>query len=508
MVAERTRLSRPTTTRTSVPLYRCPDRRCAADSAPEHHTALAVPEVVHDVVSTPGHPLDRMTTGFMQSRLGHDFSRVRIHNDSSAAGSARAVGAHAYTVGRHVVLGPSFSGLRPVQQAYVAAHELVHTQQTAAGVADGSSAATAERQAERVARGILSGSAMSEAAVPGPALGLTPDDQPVPAAAAGSPSGGGPEPTSMAERLLLWEAAGLLDPPFRPDDVDPIPPMAITAKQAALLKPVLAGAAPALGLGVAAAETVTTAVRAAPTLTLIEGGAGTAAEVGLGRGILAVAGRVAGPLAIIGSLLWSSDTQPAWADARNPITDTFFQSLEEAQWIARLKPAQIEYFKWLEAARRIAPPSVDEDPDPREIPVPRPEPKPQRRRQQPECIERDAPRRGGHARHDAFATKVSGSPNDHFVASWTGLSIQYDGRTAPVLVWEVKVGYEWLYTTSPRWRSFRELKLAELDAQKNLGMAIAASCGLVHLWAVPNKWVALLLNKRWGFVPPVLVYPE
>ena len=34
----------------------------------------------------------------MESRLGHDFSDVRVHTDSKAHDSAQAVNAHAYTL--------------------------------------------------------------------------------------------------------------------------------------------------------------------------------------------------------------------------------------------------------------------------------------------------------------------------------------------------------------------------------------------------------------------------
>jgi hypothetical protein len=39
----------------------------------------------------------------MERRFGQDFSGVRLHTDSDAAESARAVNALAYTVGRNVV---------------------------------------------------------------------------------------------------------------------------------------------------------------------------------------------------------------------------------------------------------------------------------------------------------------------------------------------------------------------------------------------------------------------
>src|SRR4051794_27482202 len=67
-------------------------------SAPE--LTSAVPPIVHELLRSPGQPLDSATRSFMEPRFGHDFSRVRVHADPQAAESVRAVKAVAYTVGR------------------------------------------------------------------------------------------------------------------------------------------------------------------------------------------------------------------------------------------------------------------------------------------------------------------------------------------------------------------------------------------------------------------------
>lgn len=90
-------------------------------------TAIA-PPIVHDVLGSPGQPLDLATRNFMELRFGYDFSGVRVHADGRAAESARAVNALAYTVGNHVVLGVgqsqgTSSGTR------LLAHELTHVVQ-------------------------------------------------------------------------------------------------------------------------------------------------------------------------------------------------------------------------------------------------------------------------------------------------------------------------------------------------------------------------------------------
>jgi hypothetical protein len=58
------------------------------------------PSIVHEVVGSPGQPLDGGVRSYLEPRLGHDFSRVRVHTDTRAGDSARAVEAVAYTVGR------------------------------------------------------------------------------------------------------------------------------------------------------------------------------------------------------------------------------------------------------------------------------------------------------------------------------------------------------------------------------------------------------------------------
>jgi len=92
-------------------------------------TPAAVPPIVHDVLRSPGHPLDAGTRAFMEPRFGHDFSRVRMHTDAKAAQSAEAVNALAYTVGREVVFGTGH--YRPGTSAgqRVLAHELAHVVQ-------------------------------------------------------------------------------------------------------------------------------------------------------------------------------------------------------------------------------------------------------------------------------------------------------------------------------------------------------------------------------------------
>ncbi|OUL98501.1 eCIS core domain-containing protein [Variovorax sp. JS1663] len=88
-------------------------------------------DAVHEVLSSPGQPLDAGTRGSMETRFGADFSSVRIHAGASAGRSARAVGARAYTVGRDIVFGAGEFAPGHPRGRHLLAHELTHTLQQA-----------------------------------------------------------------------------------------------------------------------------------------------------------------------------------------------------------------------------------------------------------------------------------------------------------------------------------------------------------------------------------------
>jgi len=138
------------------------------------------PPIVHEVLRSPGRPLDDATRGFMESRFNHDFShvpataprlataglvvgpaddplereaerqsqrvmrspatnnallvgpdfsRVRIHTGAAAAKSALAVNARAYTVGQNVVFGVGEYAPGTSAGRSLLAHELMHVVQ-------------------------------------------------------------------------------------------------------------------------------------------------------------------------------------------------------------------------------------------------------------------------------------------------------------------------------------------------------------------------------------------
>jgi len=88
-----------------------------------------VPPIVHDVLRSPGQPLNPGARAFMEPRFGHDFSHVRVHTDARAAESARTVNALAYTVGRNVVFGAGQYAPGTGNGRRLLAHELTHVVQ-------------------------------------------------------------------------------------------------------------------------------------------------------------------------------------------------------------------------------------------------------------------------------------------------------------------------------------------------------------------------------------------
>ena len=122
-----------------------------------------VPPIVHDVLNSPGQALEPSTRGFMESRFNHDFSQVRVHTDSRAADSARALQAQAFTVGRNVVFGQSQVAPHSPAGQNLIAHELTHVvqQQGAASSPQAfsvvSNADPLEHQAATVADRVMAG---------------------------------------------------------------------------------------------------------------------------------------------------------------------------------------------------------------------------------------------------------------------------------------------------------------------------------------------------------------
>ncbi len=117
---------------------------------------------------SPGHPLDDSTRTLMESRLGSDLSWVRVHTDSRAAESAKALQADAYATGADIYFGQGKYEPEFQHGKHLLAHELAHTQQQSRGATPIAASHTGgltvgdahdplEDEAERVADAVVSG---------------------------------------------------------------------------------------------------------------------------------------------------------------------------------------------------------------------------------------------------------------------------------------------------------------------------------------------------------------
>ena len=76
-----------------------------------------------------GAPLSARTRTFFESRMGHDFSGVRVHTGSNAAAAAQSINARAYTLGKNVVFNNGEYSPESHNGKQLLAHELTHVVQ-------------------------------------------------------------------------------------------------------------------------------------------------------------------------------------------------------------------------------------------------------------------------------------------------------------------------------------------------------------------------------------------
>lgn len=131
-------------------------RKPVAGGAPKHQATAEAPRAVDEALSGIGQPLDAATRRFMEARFGHDFSQVRIHADRTAAHSARAVAARAYTVGADLVFAEGQFAPTTSEGRRLLAHELAHVVQQdgarASGGPDAPLMRDKDEEAERARR--------------------------------------------------------------------------------------------------------------------------------------------------------------------------------------------------------------------------------------------------------------------------------------------------------------------------------------------------------------------
>jgi Domain of unknown function (DUF4157) len=180
---------------------------------------FAVPPIVHEVLRSPGQPLDEQTRAFMEPRFSNDFtlvradanrsvpvsaraairaahdecerdadavanrvasmprpltegrfdfSNVRIHTDAHATQSARQIDARAFTVGHDIVFDAREYAPKTISGQRLLAHELAHVVQQSQAAAQHSSLPVASRdgllehEARETSQQILNGRAVGK----------------------------------------------------------------------------------------------------------------------------------------------------------------------------------------------------------------------------------------------------------------------------------------------------------------------------------------------------------
>jgi hypothetical protein len=122
------------------PLEREADRKCTKCEEEEEKlqkkeggaaevTSGEAPASVHEVLRSPGQPLDAATRAYFEPRFRYDFSKVRVHTDAAAEQSARDVNARAYTVGQSIVFSAGRFAPAAHEGRQLLAHELTHVVQ-------------------------------------------------------------------------------------------------------------------------------------------------------------------------------------------------------------------------------------------------------------------------------------------------------------------------------------------------------------------------------------------
>jgi hypothetical protein len=94
-------------------------------------TGGSAPSIASAVTRRSGAALDLGVRGDAERRFGHNFANVRVHSRPEASEATAAVGAPAFTLGRHVVLGDGASDASTPQGRAILSHELTHVVQQA-----------------------------------------------------------------------------------------------------------------------------------------------------------------------------------------------------------------------------------------------------------------------------------------------------------------------------------------------------------------------------------------
>ena len=113
------------------------DKRAPASKKKRKRKEETVPSVLpepKDIVSGSGQPLDPGVRRELEERLGHDFSRVRLHTSRDAGALTELLGADAVAVGQDIFFREGTYQPGTADGQRLLAHELLHTVQNPHGL--------------------------------------------------------------------------------------------------------------------------------------------------------------------------------------------------------------------------------------------------------------------------------------------------------------------------------------------------------------------------------------
>jgi hypothetical protein len=481
------------------------------------------PAIVHEVLRSPGAPLEAETQRGLQPLLGHDIASVRIHTDARAAASAQAVNALAYTVGRHIVFDEGRYAPRTATGYRLLTHELGHAlqqglrDQESGPIRVGRADSHLERDADAQADAI-SARRPALAFEPAPPGTLSRQAVPMPVRP--------PVPVRPPLRVLPGGRTGALGRPIPVPEgrVRYMPDPADNSLEAMFER-----------AGIEADRNRAIAELERPRATLLPGGTGpdfvtidgTDTAVGTYGTVRynkrsfhvldAIADRVLKaqtPKQIMG-VMETFIPQHVPRELQRPGIVPLTSPHWEVVYPPDVDPGgMIRLNVFVNALRRRNAGAI---PDLNTQPLPaaladmlrneKVEPK------HGPCDAREVKRAGGHPPHDDYATKVTGSPLDFLLRTPEGISCQTDGVDSTRRTWEVKTQHLYL-TDDGITRQFLQggpiykRIINRLEEQRARCVFVTSRCGYRFAYAFHDKEVVDFMNRQWFGIPPVLYRPK
>lgn len=524
--------------------HQCPPTGCGSHEAEEtlFRSARGTPGLsmhsARSVAQAHGRALPDALAQTMSTRLGHDFSQVRVHDDTHAAASAAYYASSAYTFGPHVVFGAGQYQPHTETGQRLLMHELTHVIQarngggTATGISSPSDAS--EQEASRIAAsgetggrshiGAASSAVLQRQANPG-------------AHHAAGPAGS--VPTEKWSQTL--EAAYRAQGDYRRatairycrDQGGRACDLVLTQREVAALYDAAQKAkgderqvhadvsrlVPVLGLlGPFGPVSVPTIPGIPPPSALLEAGGAAAAgatTATISAGAVAATGVVAivAICVIAGIELWQLAQFQAELESRGFVIldDALAVCIKGCHTSPVRLPAFREFPDLLPAPRlpssRLSPADetalrewVDKYPGPARTPQAEEQPRPAPRSRPGDTDVEDEERkgcrgtatypRGGNTCHDQFATSVSGVTREWLVTTPTGLSDSFDARSPDGhTLYEMKTGYGFLgiQNPTPRQREMIDRTRTRWQNQAALQQLVADLCGYDLVWYFTNE---------------------